>query len=96
MSTLCTTTGAGIINAYTCANEITGGIIGASILLGVWLLIYFQNRTTLPREAATAASWITLLVAALLRVGGMIEDTYLGITFVIAIGSLALLVFNSR
>lgn len=94
MATICSSTAVGFANLLSCMNEITLGLFSVAILFGIFLVIYFRNRTSAPKEALVGASWITLMVAVLLRVGGMLDDVYLGMCFVLAIGSLALLVLR--
>ena len=91
MVTICTNTGVGIVPILSCMNEITRGLFGLSLLVGVWLLVYFGNSNSQARDRVVGASWITFLVAVLLRVAGGVDDVYLGMAFVLAIGSLAML-----
>lgn len=80
------------INVITGVNDITGGLFGVSILVLIWLVVYYRTRGEPTRESAVAASWVTLIAAVLLRLLGWLDDTYLGICIVLALGSLALLV----
>lgn len=96
MSALCASDGVGYSQLLGCMNEITSGLFGVTILFGLWILIYFRNRTyASARDAVATASFITFLAAVLLRVLGAIDDVYLGIVFVLLAGSAAVLAYRS-
>jgi hypothetical protein len=97
MADICGSTSIGITPLLACVNEATNGMFGLSIVMGVWMLLYFRLRgVSSPKDAIAAASFISFLVAALLRLLGAIDDIYLGITFVLLAGSLAMLAYSRR
>lgn len=81
----------GMPNLLSCVNDITHGLFGLFIVVGIWMIIYFANRGEPASQSIVGASWIALLAAILLRLVGGIDDVYLGMAFVVAIGSLALM-----
>lgn len=95
MADICGSTSIGISPLLSCVNDTTAGLFGLFILLGVWMLLYFRLRgTSSPKDSIAAASFITFLAAALLRLLGAVDDVYLGMAFVAMIGSVALLAYS--
>ena len=95
--TICANTSVGFANLLSCGNTITEGLLGITILGGVWLLVYFRSRnSSSPRDALAAASFVGLLVAVMLRVLGALDDKYLGVALVLLAGTAAILAYNNR
>lgn len=92
---LCANNAVGFVPLLSCANDITQGLFGLTIVAAVFAYTYFRSRTTAqPRDAVAAASFISLLVAVLLRILGALDDKYLAITLVLVAGSAAVLAYR--
>lgn len=88
---------AGYAPVMACADNLTAGLFGLTIVILVWGFVYFRTRTNAqPRDAVTAANFITFLAAALLRVMGALNDAVLGGVIVLLVGSLVILAFTRR
>jgi hypothetical protein len=95
MSDICGSTTISITQLLSCVNETTAGLFGLTIMVGVWVLLYFRLRgQSSPKDAIAAASFITFLAAALLRLLGILNDVYLGAAFVMLAGSVAMLAYS--
>lgn len=81
-----------IVQVLQGANELSDGMLGIVIIMMVWSIIYFANRNSPVQETMVSAAWITMIVAVLLRLLGILSDWYLGALVVASLGTLALLV----
>jgi hypothetical protein len=72
-------------------NLVTDGLFGASIVLLVWLLIYFRLRNEPTREAVIAASFTAFIIAVILSMLGTISDWVFNASLIVFIGSLVML-----
>ena len=76
-------------------NQLTNYYFGVFILVLVWGIIYYASRGEPTRESVVAASVTTLIVAVILWTIDIVQAAHLAITFVLAVGSLVLLINRS-
>lgn len=73
-------------------NQVAGGMIFASLLVVIWIILFMRQRDEPVREAVTGATYITAILGFLLSVLGLMGDRYFSITFFLMIGAIALLI----
>lgn len=73
-------------------NTLVQGWLGVFILILVWAVIYYAQRNEPTREAVATASFVSVIVAVLLAILGLLPDRYLGMMIAIFIGSMVMLI----
>ena len=80
----------------TYANTVTGGVFGAVVVLSTFIIAYVAMKDYRSTAAFAASSFITCLVAILMRILGALQDDILFITIFLAVGGVAALIFEGK
>ena len=76
-----------IVQVLQGANELSDGAFGLTILIIIWSIVYFANRNTPAVESFASACWITMLVAIMLGLLGIVQPFYIGVCITLTIVS---------
>lgn len=79
------------IDTFVGVNTLTAGLFGVSIVVLVWLLIFFRQSTEPNRDRIVAANFVSSFVALFFGYLGIVNDYVIGTAVVLLIGSIALL-----
>jgi hypothetical protein len=82
----------GPLDVFTGANLLTGQLFGVSILVLLWLIVFFRNQRQSIRDTVIIANLITGIVAIIFGFLGILQDKPLWIALLLLFGSIALLI----
>lgn len=73
-------------------NGLSGGLIFISLLVLLWVIIFYRNNNEPARDAASGATFIVAIVGFIMAVMGLIGDRTWSITFFLLLGAVAMLI----
>jgi hypothetical protein len=80
------------ITVISSLNDVSGGLLGLSLLVILWLVVYMRNRDEPVREAVSGATFITSIVGMLFGFLGLISGKAFIVLFFLMAGSIILLI----
>lgn len=81
-------------DVFVGVNTLTEGLFGVSILLLIWLVIFFKLREHSTYDAMTAATFVASIAGLFMRLLNWVNDGVFGIAVVAFIGAIVLLVYR--
>jgi len=78
------------------AHTVTEGYLGTIIVLATFMIAFISLKTYRPSAAFAARSFITTVIAMLLRAASMLNDSILFACIFITVGSVALLLLEGK
>jgi ABC-type transporter Mla maintaining outer membrane lipid asymmetry permease subunit MlaE len=80
----------------TYTNTVTGGMYGVVVVLAVFIVSFMALKNYKTSAALGASTFITTLLAIMLRLMGALSDTILFLCFFATLGSLCYLIFERK
>lgn len=84
------------VNAIQIVNNLSHGLLGVSIILALWLLVYFRNKDEGNKDAMVGATFVSSIAAIFLGIMGILNDQVFGIAIIAFIGSIVMLFEKQR
>lgn len=85
-------TGDNPIAVMASINNEAGGLIFVSVLVLLWIIIFFRNNNEAARDAAVGATYIVCIVGALFGIAGLLYDRTFSVLFFLMVGAIVMLV----
>lgn len=76
-------------------NTLTEGLFGVSIIVLLWMTVFFRQSTESNRDRIVAANFVASITAILFSILGFVNDYVLGAAIVLFVGSIYLLTSKS-
>lgn len=72
-------------------NTLTEGLFGVSIIVLLWVTVFFRQTGENNRDRIVAANFVAAITGMAFRFIGLVNDFVLGASIVLLVGSIALL-----
>lgn len=82
------------LDTFQGVNTLTSGLFGVSILVLIWVVMFFRQSTENNRDRIVAANFVTSIVAFIFGYMEIINDFTVGVFIFLLIGSIALLMIR--
>lgn len=79
------------LDTFQGVNTLTNGLFGASLLVLIWLVMFFRQSTENNRDRIVTANVVVFFVGLFFWYIGIVNDFTLSVTIFLSIGSIALL-----
>lgn len=79
------------METFTGINTLTEGLFGVSIIVLLWLTVFFRQSTESNRDRIVAANFVAGITGIVFTVIGITNEFVLGASIVLLIGSIGLL-----
>ena len=82
------------LETFQGVNTLTQGIFGASIVVLIWLVVFFRQGAENNRDKIVAANFVAGITAIFFGYIGIVNSFVVGVATVLLIGSIVLLVIR--
>lgn len=79
------------LETFQGVNTLTNGLFGVSILVLIWVVMFFRQSTENNRDRIVAANFVTCITAFIFGYIGIINDFTVGVAVFLLIGSIAII-----
>ena len=83
------------IETFQGVNTLTEGLFGVSIIVLLWMTVFFRHSTESNRDRIVAANFVASITAMLFGIIGFVNDFVVGAAIVLFVGSIYLLTSKS-
>jgi len=83
------------IETFQGVNTLTEGLFGVSIIVLLWMTVFFRQSTESNRDRIVAANFVASITAMLFGIIGFVNDFVVGAAIVLFVGSIYLLTSKS-